>query len=255
MSNLRVSLAILALSTLATTAFAQQVLVYDNSTTNTFSWSPWDWPGSYSFPYEHGDHMVLAGTERAVSQIDILYTNPLSNSVTTDIIVRLYNGDPTLGAAQVWTTTRVAEQFPNNQPKTVSFTVPNVALSGNDCSVTYQFTNIQGSPVGVGLQSFYPPTVGSSENWFPARVNGVWNHYTYGTPTNANFAMRIYAVPIVTPCPGDVDGDRDVDLSDLALLLAGFGCTSNCVGDVDGDGDIDLGDLGLLLSRFGTTCP
>ena len=53
--------------------------------------------------------------------------------------------------------------------------------------------------------------------------------------------------------PGDLDGDGDVDLSDLGILLADFGCTAPgpCVGDVDGDGDTDLEDLGVLLAHFG----
>ncbi len=56
--------------------------------------------------------------------------------------------------------------------------------------------------------------------------------------------------------PGDVDGDGDVDLSDLGAILAAFG---SCVGDAtylaaadfDDSGCIDLSDLGLLLANFG----
>lgn len=58
------------------------------------------------------------------------------------------------------------------------------------------------------------------------------------------------------PCPGDLNGDRLVDLSDLSVLLSDFGCTGGtCGGDLDGDGDADLADLSQLLSVFGTTCP
>lgn len=58
------------------------------------------------------------------------------------------------------------------------------------------------------------------------------------------------------PCPGDLNGDRAVDLVDLGILLSDFGCTGgNCVGDVDGDGDTDLADLGILLANFGRVCP
>ncbi len=52
--------------------------------------------------------------------------------------------------------------------------------------------------------------------------------------------------------PGDLDGDGDVDLTDLSTLLAEFGCTSGCTADIDGDGDVDLTDLSILLSNFGT---
>jgi hypothetical protein len=58
------------------------------------------------------------------------------------------------------------------------------------------------------------------------------------------------------PLPGDLNDDGAVDLADLGILLADFGCSGGgCVGDVDGDGDTDLADLGILLANFGTTCP
>ncbi|RMF86158.1 MAG: hypothetical protein D6744_00225 [Planctomycetota bacterium] len=56
------------------------------------------------------------------------------------------------------------------------------------------------------------------------------------------------------PCLGDLDGDNDVDLTDLALLLSDFDCTGVCAGDVDGDGDTDLTDLAVLLSVFEQPC-
>ncbi|MBU0617393.1 MAG: hypothetical protein KKI02_06735 [Planctomycetes bacterium] len=68
---------------------------------------------------------------------------------------------------------------------------------------------------------------------------------TYGSET-----------PIVE-CPGDLDGDGDVDLSDLAQLLGNYGMTSGATyedGDLDGDGDVDLSDLAALLGVYGTTC-
>lgn len=56
-------------------------------------------------------------------------------------------------------------------------------------------------------------------------------------------------------CPGDVDGDNDVDLSDLATLLSQFGSTgSGFSGDLDHDGDVDLSDLATLLANFGQVC-
>ena len=58
-------------------------------------------------------------------------------------------------------------------------------------------------------------------------------------------------------CPGDLDGDGEVDLSDLATLLANYGATSGAAynqGDLDGDGDVDLADLAALLAVYGVAC-
>lgn len=61
-----------------------------------------------------------------------------------------------------------------------------------------------------------------------------------------------------TTCPGDLDGDGDVDLADLAGLLAHYGTASGASpsdGDMDGDGDVDLADLAALLAVYGAPCP
>ncbi len=58
------------------------------------------------------------------------------------------------------------------------------------------------------------------------------------------------------PLTGDLDGDGDVDLGDLALLLAGYGSCSGEPGyvaeyDLDASGCIDLSDLALILGNYG----
>lgn len=63
-----------------------------------------------------------------------------------------------------------------------------------------------------------------------------------------------------SPCDivGDIDGDQDVDITDLAALLGHFGLQSGADpsdGDLDGDQDVDISDLSALLSNFGTICP
>jgi hypothetical protein len=57
------------------------------------------------------------------------------------------------------------------------------------------------------------------------------------------------------PLGGDADCDGDVDLDDLAALLAHYGTTSGATwgeGDCDADGDVDLTDLAALLANYGT---
>lgn len=58
------------------------------------------------------------------------------------------------------------------------------------------------------------------------------------------------------PCVGDINGDRQVNLSDLGVVLSNFG-TSNTDfehGDLDADGVVSLSDLGIMLAAFGKPC-
>jgi len=55
------------------------------------------------------------------------------------------------------------------------------------------------------------------------------------------------------PCPGDLDCDRVVGHSDLAILLAAW--HSSAEGDLNCDGVTDHADLGLLLGNWGEICP
>ena len=64
-------------------------------------------------------------------------------------------------------------------------------------------------------------------------------------------------IPDECDCWGDLDEDGEINLSDLAQLLAHYGMASGATyydGDLDGDGDVDLADLAELLAHYGESC-
>jgi endonuclease/exonuclease/phosphatase family metal-dependent hydrolase len=67
------------------------------------------------------------------------------------------------------------------------------------------------------------------------------------------FDVRIPLVQSKPACPGDANGDGQVDLADLNLVLANFGSSPGIggQGDVTGDGEVNLADLNLVLANFG----
>ena len=114
---------------------------------------------------------------------------------------------------------------------------PTPPLSFSFDVTTHVQALLDGGAQYVGLK-----VVGVSDNLFPSILD------------DDSALLTIEAVPAV---PGDVDGDGDVDLSDLGALLAAYGyCDGhpryNPAADFDGNGCIELADLAILLANYGT---
>jgi subtilisin family serine protease len=92
---------------------------------------------------------------------------------------------------------------------------------------------------------------------------GTASDYVADGEPDPNFArgygiIDVYAASQTGACIGDLDENGEVDLADLAQLLASYSITSGAEyedGDLDCDGDVDLSDLAALLAGYGTTCP
>ncbi len=53
------------------------------------------------------------------------------------------------------------------------------------------------------------------------------------------------------PCPGNTDGNCDVDADDLVNVVLQWGSVCPCTGDVDGDNDVDTDDLVMVVLNWG----
>jgi len=103
-----------------------------------------------------------------------------------------------------------------------------VSISGNTAVIGAYFDDDQGTDSG----SAYVFAVGPDED-----ANGVMDP--------------------CEECLGDLDGDQDVDLADLAELLSNYGTAQGAQypdGDLDADGDVDVEDLETLLGHYREVC-
>ncbi len=128
----------------------------------------------------------------------------------------------------------------------------------------------EGSPaIDAGCNWSVPPDIGDldgdgdTDEYTPLDLDGEGRFFDdpatpdTGCGSSAIVDMGAYEFGDMgpQPCFGDFDDDRDVDLADLAMLLAHYGETEVCQGDLNCDGDVELDDLAALLAVYGTTCP
>ncbi|HVZ94575.1 MAG TPA: S8 family serine peptidase [Phycisphaerales bacterium] len=67
---------------------------------------------------------------------------------------------------------------------------------------------------------------------------------------------KFVCTTVTPPCPGDVDGDLQVGLADIAVIVQHWTLTlsGRSNGDLDGDGFIGLGDIALVIEFWGQSC-
>ena len=129
----------------------------------------------------------------------------------------------------------------------------------------------------LSLELLQPPNLFWNELDTSLFVPGDWVDHQWflnGTPLDAVGAELVspgaghYALTALDPatgcvvsisgqvgCPGDLDGDQVVGVSDVLQLLGDFGCEGACgAPDINADGTVNVTDILFLLGLFGASC-
>ena len=88
-------------------------------------------------------------------------------------------------------------------------------------------------------------------------VTGPWSPMSvFNLVTDQEWAFKIEGVVLPPNCPGDADGDLDVDQDDIDTVLFNYGSTvpPGTNGDLDSDGDVDQDDIDTVLFYYGSSC-
>ena len=123
--------------------------------------------------------------------------------------------------------------------------------AGSNCAVPSDLTDLDGD--------------GDVDEFVPFDLDGEGRFFDdpntpdtgSGLPPIVDMGAYEFGGSELPPCFGDLDGDRDVDLDDLVVLLGHYGMTSGASGadgDMDCDGDIELSDLADFLGAYGDAC-
>lgn len=242
------------------TAGSQPPAPYETCSNNpTFNSNNNTWRFSCSF--DHRPHFK--------DYFDFINNIPVSNGQYSDLSATV--SDPAVGVyGQKDMANKRAHVWIQNSKHTWCAAVG--GISG--CPTTWDNSRLNGT---VTITGFAPTTQYPIEWWqFDTNASLTKNTATIISNANGDIVLDLVSLPATivdvgvkigdysnttptptpsgTPVSGDVNGDGEVTIADLSILLANFGGTEKTrgQGDVSGnDGMVNIADLSTLLANFG----
>ena len=57
------------------------------------------------------------------------------------------------------------------------------------------------------------------------------------------------------PCPADITGDGQINVSDLLAVISAWGVCPGCPADINADGQVNVTDLLMVINGWGACAP
>jgi len=172
-------------------------------------------------------NIPIGGHDVAVTSVTPSQTRAYPGSTAIDVFVNVTNHgkfSETFDVTTFYNSTAIETQTVTNLPPNANATI----------NVSWDTTNV---PYG-----YY--TILAKATQVPSEIDSTDNSFTDGT--------------VMIAIPGDVDGDNNVDASDLFYISKAYGFDSsrpnwnpNC--DLNSDDKVDIFDLSLLNTNYGKT--
>jgi hypothetical protein len=171
------------------------------------------------------------------------------------------NGDAQVGASgfQYHTFTCIKDGVTYNAGLFTNSTVSGFSYNGTADVATFFFIGAVGT---VGSCTCSIP-IAMMNGTLVILVNGSATYFSRSEDSLNGYLIFSYEqgtvrVDVLTTVPGDLNGDRKVDMRDLAIVAKAFGSSPgnsrwNPIADVFGDGKVDMTDVAFVAKNFGRT--
>lgn len=172
---------------------------------------------------------------------------PNTYSVTVQVAD---NAQPTPATATRTFSIQVNE-VPKNVTGTVAFEGWSGSVSGR--TVSYELRqNLGGSvldatTIALNASGAYSRNATVNNGTYSVRIGRAG--YLWKRVDNVSLTSAGATVPLVTLIPGDLNGDNEIDLSDIDQLI-GLYLSPSALFDFDNSGEVDLTDLDLVISNY-----